>query len=96
MEKEQWKDNILRSLEAAKRAEPAPLLFDKIQAKIAATVPDGQMQGVYRPYLVLAAACLALLVTANVWALSFRATEPTVPSTYQADIANFDLYPSKQ
>ncbi len=94
MEKEQWKDNILRSFEAAKRAEAAPFLFDKIRAKIAAAVPDGPMQVVYRPYLALAAACLALLVTANVWALSFRATEPNVPSTYQADIANFDLYQS--
>ncbi len=89
MEKEQWKDEVLRSLEGARRAEPGPLLYDKIRAK---TVLAAPMHVVRPGYLALAAACLALLVTANAWAFSQSRQEASTPSAYQLDNTNFDLY----
>ena len=89
MEKEQWKDEVLRSLEGARRAEPSPLLYDKIRGKIGHAV---KMRVVRPGYLALAAACLGLLVTANVWALRQSRQDVTTPSAYQLDYANFDLY----
>lgn len=95
MEKEAWKDRILGSLEGAKRAEPDPHLYDGIRARLNATSPVAQMHVVRRPYLALAAACLVLLLTANIWALTQRYPETSAaPNTsiYQLDAANFDLY----
>lgn len=95
MEQEQWKDRILGSLEGVKRAEPRPELYQSIRAKLTDVKMAGQMTVVRRPVLALAAACLALLLTANVWALkqqySKDAPAPNV-SVYQLDNANFDLY----
>jgi hypothetical protein len=83
-----WKDQVIRSLEGAKRAAPNPLLYDDIRIKIA----GAKLQVVRRPYLALAAACLAFLITANIWALSQRSTGATSPSVYQVEVANFNLY----
>ena len=90
MEKEVWKDKILRSLEGAKRAEPDPQLYGRIQTQLRA----GQMQIVRSPYLALAAACLAVLLTANIYALAQQNTgQPTAErSVYQVDQTSFDLY----
>ena len=89
MKDEKWKDDILRSMEGAKRAEPDPQLYTRIRERI--MVP---MQVVRRPYLAAAAACLALLLTANIWALSTATQKPapTSSSTYQIEQAHFDLY----
>lgn len=35
MNNEQWKDEILKSMRGAKRAEPNPFLFTRIQSKLA-------------------------------------------------------------
>lgn len=88
MEKERWKEEVLRSLEGAKRAEPAPGLYAGIRSRLA------PMQVVRRPYVALAAACLAVLITANVWALHQRQVETPASSVsvYQVDNARFDLY----
>lgn len=89
MEKEQWKDDILRSIEGAKRAEPGPFLFDNIREKIGSA---GRMQVVRRPYLALAAACLALLLAANIRAMRQSNGETSAHSIYQVDNTNFELY----
>jgi hypothetical protein len=88
MKKEQWKDEVLRSMEGAKRAEPNPLLYHQIRAQL------GKMEVVRRPYLALAAASLALLLSANIYALAQQSTEQQAPAAtvYQIDQANFDLY----
>lgn len=88
MKKEQWKVGILNSLEGIKKAEPDALLYDKIKSKIWA----GPIQVVRRPYVFLAAACLAVLVVSNVWMLSQGGMEKPAISVYQVDNANFDLY----
>lgn len=89
MEKEKWKEEVLRSLDGAQRAEPGDLLYHNIRAKVLAR----QMQVLRRPYLAAIAAGLALLISANVWVLN-RQQQPTTvtTSTYQIDPAHFDLY----
>jgi len=83
-----WKDQIINSLEGAKRAAPNPLLYDNIRRKIA----GAKFQVVRRPYLAMAAACLVFLITANIWALNQRNAGLTSPSVYQIEVANFNLY----
>ncbi|MEI6410319.1 MAG: hypothetical protein WCR52_13110 [Bacteroidota bacterium] len=92
MKKKDWKDDVFRSLEGIQRAEPGPELLDKIKAKTSKIANGATMQVVRRRYLVLAAACLALLVLANVQALNQRKPVPSMSSAYQVDNANFDLY----
>ena len=88
---ENWKEDILKSMEGAKRASPPPELFSGIHAKIAR---NGRMTVVPRPYLALAAASLAFLIMANVWAVTRAGGSlKTESSTYQLSQANFDLYP---
>lgn len=92
MEKEQWKDDILHSLEGLKRAEPRPGLYAGIRAKLNAPAAAEPFKVVHRAYLALAAACLALLITANVWALRQEHTGTPGPSVYQLDNTRFDVY----
>lgn len=84
-----WKDDILNSLEGARRAEPNPDLYGKIQATIAGM---SAMKVVKRPTLAVAAACLTLLITANIWAISQSRVENRTPSVYQIESADFDIY----
>lgn len=80
-------DEFLNSMKGAQRAEPDPKLYERIRAKIA--MP---MQVVRRPYLAAAAACLALLITANILVLNRQQVQPTATSVYQIDEANFNFY----
>ena len=84
-----WKDDILRSMEGAHRAEPNPDLYAAIQAKIRSS---GKLQVVSKPYLALAAACFAVLLVANIRLLSHRSGDGTTQSGYQIEAANFSLY----
>ncbi len=88
MENEKWKDEVLNSLEGIQRAQPDPNLYAQIRAKVVA----GSMQVVRRPYLALAAACLTLLVIANVQAMRQSPVHTTQSSIYVVDNANFSLY----
>ncbi len=92
MEKEQWKEDILRSISGAKRAEPRPDLYAGIRAKLNAPAAAESFKVVHRAYLAVAAACLALLITANVWALRQEHTGASGSSVYQLDNTRFDLY----
>ena len=88
---ESWKDRIMNSLEGAKPAEPATDLFAGIQARIQKPV---MMHVVKRPYLALAAASLAIFVSANVYMLSAESSpNATVGSSaYQVQLADFNVY----
>jgi hypothetical protein len=92
MEKEQWKEDILKSLEGIRRAEPDGQLYAGIRSKIEGSAMAGRMQVVRRPYLSLAAACLAALIVANVWVIGQRQADQSPTSVYQVDSAHFDLY----
>ncbi len=86
---ENRKDDILKSIEGAKRAQPDPQLYAAIQAKIAGIE---HLQVVKRPYVALAAACLGLLIFANVSMLSNKDSAQKTPSVYQIEYANYSLY----
>lgn len=94
MENEHWKDEVMGSLEGASRAEPGPLLYESIRGRLNHVRQAGSMTLVRGPYLALAAACLVLLFSANVWALtrSDAAASPGASSIYALEQANFDLY----
>ena len=90
MEKEHWKDEVLRSLEGARRAEPDHRLYARIRARVEGRHNTGLVR---RPYLALAAAALALLLTANVLALARQRPAATPAySGYALEVANFNLY----
>jgi hypothetical protein len=96
MDKEQWKNSILESMNQAQRAEPAADLFDRISAKL------DRNQGakvIPMAYIRLAAACFAGLLVMNIWALSGRTNTamPNKPSdpgstAYQLEKVNYKLY----
>lgn len=94
MEKERWKNEVLGSLEGLQRAEPDPALYAKIQTRLdAGTKP--RLQVIHRSYVAVAAACLLLLLVANVYALQQQHAKPvrTAPAAYDAlENARFDLY----
>lgn len=92
MEKEKWKDEVFRSLEGIQRAEPGPELLDKIKAKTNKVAANTAIQVVRRPYIALAAACLLLLLMANIRALNLSRNMPSTSFANQVDNANFDLY----
>jgi len=88
MDNESWKDQIMNSLDGAQRAEPQADLFEKIRHKIH-TAP---MQVVKKPYVAVAAACLAFIVALNFWALMRSSMPGETSSVYQFDQTNFELY----
>lgn len=88
MEKEKWKDEVLNSIEGIRRAEPDPRLYEGIRANLAKSA-----QLVPRPWISFVAASFALLIFANVYALTQQKNEPnTATSVYQLDHTNFNLY----
>ena len=92
MEKENWKNDVLRSLEGARRAEPGPWVYTRIRERIGQTAPVRAMRPVHPLYVALAAASLALLLTANVLALRQQSQVSNNPTVYQVDSANFNVY----
>lgn len=89
MEKENWKDDVLHSLDGIESAAPPAELYGKIRYKV---LNMRQLQVVRRSYIAVAAAGLALLLTANIWVLSSTRTVGNTPSVYQIEQANFNLY----
>lgn len=89
---EPWQDDILQSMQGARRATPAPDLYDRIRLKITALDASKPMRVVRRPYLALAAASLALLISANVWAVRQQQSPAVYPTADLVDPTNFNLY----
>jgi len=79
----------LKSLQGIQRAEPDPALYGKIRSRV---LQETKMQVIRRPYLAMAAACLTLLISANIWAISHRSPAFGGPAAYQVEAANFNLY----
>ncbi len=95
MKKEKWKDEVLNSLEGINRAEPDPELYAGIQAKLGQMQESKRVQLVPRPYFSIIAASFALLIFANVYALTRQKSNVQTTDTssvYQLDNGNFNLY----
>ncbi|MCB0524950.1 MAG: hypothetical protein KDC86_10515, partial [Saprospiraceae bacterium] len=74
----------------AERAQPDPDVYKRILARIEIRE---KLEVVKRPYVALAAACLAFLIMANVYAISNnRGVSRGGSSTYDMEIANYNLY----
>ena len=61
MEKEQWKDEILNSLQNLQPAEPNPFLFTRIETHLQ------QSTGLSKLQVRLAGAFMVVLIILNVW-----------------------------
>ncbi len=89
MKQEDWEESILNSLEGIKRAQAPAGMYARIHAAIQAPA----MRTYSRVSLLTAAAGLALLVSANIWALQTAASENTdASSLFQVENADFNLY----
>lgn len=82
-------DEIFNSLEGARRAEPASHVYEGVLARIN---PVYKHVLIRSHYVALAAACLTLLISANIMAFKQRSSNTTAPTAYQTELANFDLY----
>ena len=95
-EKENWRENVLNSLEGIKPAEPRKDLFDDIWSAV--STPKIKTKIIPLSIVRLAAACLLLLVCFNgilvVRQLQSDATDTTesVENTYTNLITNFSYY----
>ena len=88
---ENWKDDVLNCVTGISKAEPNSLLYHTIREKI---IYNARMKPsvVKKPYLALAAACLALVLTANIWIFNQSHVTSSLPTDYPIDLANFNLY----
>lgn len=86
---ENWKLDIFNSMKGAQRAQPDPRLYRSIQERIASS---GKMTVLPRSYMALAAACFAILLSANIWALRQNNTTASGAAQYQLELADFDVY----
>lgn len=88
MEKEQWKEEVIRSLEGIRRAEPSPFLKTRIEAAIANTYRRATPL-----QLRLAAVVTALLLIVNGYFLfSNRQPQGNPPSGYQLNSHQYQIY----
>lgn len=68
--KEQWKEEILDSLENIQPAEPNPFLFAKIQRKLDEQRKAKSPTFISKPILTLAFTAIAFLISLNFFAIS--------------------------
>ncbi len=87
--KENWKEQILRSLEGIHRAEVNPFLYAKIVDRLSAPV---LIRRVAFPKIALATAGFALLLILNVWVLRSGSEKQTSEETVLINQYNFGLY----
>ena len=71
MEKEQWKDEVLNSLQGIDRTEPNMFLFTRIEARL------HQASGLSKLHVRLAGACMILLLVLNVWMVGTSTSNQT-------------------
>ncbi len=89
MNKENWEEEILNSLHGLQRAKPDPKLYAQIRDRIF----DGR-RVLPRTYVLMTAACLALLLFANLQVLQRPQKQSSSQvSSYSLDNTNFNLYP---
>ena len=66
MEKEKWKDEVLKSLAGIKPAEPNAFLFTRIEAKLEQTTGLSKLQ------VRLAGVLMILLLALNLWVVGSK------------------------
>jgi hypothetical protein len=100
--REQWKDEILSSIEGIQRSEVPPFLFTRILSRLRAeeTRSSSTMTArISRPTLAFSVAGFVLLCCVNVWIVIGSAVQthdtnqapmPTAPSSLET--VSFDLY----
>jgi hypothetical protein len=96
MNKEKWKDEVLKSFEGMERAKPSNDLFDKISSEL----ENDQSTTISHKNVLAIAICILLLIVLNIFAISqYRSTlNPTNSETADevnvqyALISDFNLY----
>jgi hypothetical protein len=64
MKKDQEIENVMNSLDAIKRAEPGPFLYDRILSRIQAPLPEIPMRMIWA-----AAASFVIILMLNIWVI---------------------------
>jgi hypothetical protein len=96
--KEQWKDEVLSSIEGIQPAETPPFLFTRIQSRIHSRF-RGSDNRVAAPILAFGVAAFVALCCVNVWVLA-DASRPSTPNANRQalqvastlETVVFDLY----
>lgn len=83
-----WKDEIIESMQGARRAEPRPELLEAIIQRISAS----GLRYVSRMQVAMAAAGLVLVVSVNAWAWMQQRAFSTTDSSYNLSLTEFQLY----
>jgi len=86
MEKEQWKDEVMNSLQGMKQAEPNAFLFTRIEAKLQKSVAIPQWQ------LRVAAIVLTVLMATNAFILFRKNNKMMLPVNQEYRLTNFQSY----
>ena len=68
--KEQWKEEILNSLENMQPADPNPFLFAKIQHKLEEQGRQASQTFISKPLMTLAFTAIVFLISLNFFAIS--------------------------
>ncbi len=90
MNNETWKDDILNSMRAAKRAEPNPFLFTRIQSKLEGEISSSSR--LWKLATVLSFTLLALNVSVILWNQKTPAETSTETSSYFIETPSYQLY----
>jgi hypothetical protein len=90
MNNETWKDDILNSMRAAKRAEPNPFLFTRIQSKLEGEISSSSR--LWKLATVLSFTLLALNVSVILWNQKTPAKTSTETSSYFIETPSYQLY----
>lgn len=90
MNNETWKDDIINSVRGAKRAEPNPFLFTRIQSKL-----ENEVSSSFR-LLKLAAVLSVVLLATNVsliiWNQKTSVKSMNETSSYYIETPSYQLY----
>lgn len=78
--KEQWKEEVLNSLDQLQAAEPNPFLLAKIKQKISEQGVETSPRMISKPILTMAFAAIVFLISLNFFAIS-RISDQSAVST---------------
>lgn len=90
MNNETWKDDIINSMRGAKRAEPNPFLFTRIQSKLEGEISSSS--SLWKLATVLSFTLLALNVSLILWNQKTAAKTSTETSSYFIETPSYQLY----
>ena len=94
-EKNTWKNEVLKSLDAMQKASPPPLLFEKIQKELHSQQKEQFTLRQIR-WIAAAAAVLVLINVLGVRSIQKQAQGETVNAMFESNpnkvISNYNLY----